>query len=411
MLSGPQVFLKCRECGKDFGHVFAHVCDECFGALEANYLPDRLAVSRGAIEARPPSMWRYWEFLPLLEPSNKIDIGAGFTPLVKAERLAKRIGASRLYIKNDTLNPTYSFKDRPSSLAVSKALEFGLRSVGCASTGNLAGATAAHAAAAGLPCYVFMPRSVERAKIKQAALYGAQILLVEGTYDDANRLAALAADRLGIGIVNVNLRPYYVEGSKTVGLEIVEQLGWRTPDRIVVPTASGALFSAIFKGIGEAEHAGLIRDGNVAMTCAQPLGCSPIVKAFVEKRDWIEPVRNPDTIVQSLAIGDPGDGYQALKVLKESGGLAVALTDDECVEAAHLLASLEGIFAEPGGAISVAAVKKLLELGEIGRDEEIVCCVTGSGMKTIELMPEPTGVRVIPPSIEGVRRALGLNQS
>lgn len=351
-------------------------------------------------------MWRYWEFLPLLDPSNKVDIGAGYTPLIRAERLAKRLGVTKLYLKNDTLNPTYSFKDRPSSLAISKAREFGLKAVGCASTGNLAGATAAHSAAAGLPCYVFMPKSVEKAKIKQAALYGAQLLLVEGTYDDANRLAALAADRLEMGIVNVNLRPYYVEGSKTMGLEIVEQLGWRTPDRIVVPTASGALFSAIFKGVGEAEQAGLISDSRVAMTCAQPLGCSPIVQAFREKSDTIKPVRHPDTIVQSLAIGEPGDGYQALRVLRESGGVAVSLTDDECVEAAALLASTEGVFAEPGGAISVAAVKRLVEEGEIGRDEEIVCCVTGSGLKTIELMPEPSGVRIIPPSIDAVKKVL-----
>jgi len=408
VLSEAQVFLRCRECGKPFGHILAYVCDECFGALEASYNPGRLSVSRSVIEARPRSMWRYWEFLPLIDHSKKVDIGAGYTQLIKADRLARKLGISRLYIKNDTVNPTFSFKDRPSSLAVSKALEFGLNSVGCASTGNLAGATAAHAAAAGLPCYVFMPSSVEKTKIKQAALYGAQILLVEGTYDDANRLAALAADRFEVGIVNVNLRPYYVEGSKTMGLEIVEQLGWRTPDRIIVPTASGALLSAIYKGITEAEHAGLISDCSVAITCAQPLGCSPIVRAFRENSDRVEPVRQPDTIVQSLAIGDPGDGYQALKVVRESGGTAVALTDDESLEAVELLASTEGILAEPGGAISVAALKKLLESGEVGRDEEVVCCVTGSGLKTVELHPEAGNVRIIPPALEAVRKALDL---
>lgn len=402
------MYLKCRECGKQFGHVLAFVCDECFGALEATYFPERFSVSRSEIESRRPSMWRYWEFLPILTPSSRVDIGAGYTPLIKAERLAKKLGVRNLYIKNDTVNPTYSFKDRPASLAVSKAREFKLNAVGCASTGNLAGATAAHATAGELPCYVFMPSSVERAKIKQAALYGAQILLVQGTYDDANRLAALAADRLGLGIVNVNLRPYYVEGSKTMGLEIVEQLGWRVPDRIIVPTASGALLSAIYKGIKEAELAGLVRDSGVAMTSAQPLGCSPIVKAFRNGNERIEPVRNPDTIVQSLAIGDPGDGYQALKVLKESGGLAVALTDDESIEAVQILASTEGVFAEPGGAISVAALKKLVELGAIDRGEEVVCCVTGSGLKTVEIISEPTSVKVIPPTIEGVRRATGL---
>jgi len=408
VLSEAQVYLKCRECGRVYGHVLAHVCGECFGALEASYPPGRLSVSRMAIEARPPSMWRYWEFLPLLDQSKKVDLGAGFTPLVRAERLGRRIGVPKLYIKNDTVNPTHSFKDRPSSLAVAKALEFGLSSVGCASTGNLAGATAAHAAAAGLPCYIFMPSSVERVKIRQAALYGANILLVEGTYDDANRLAALVADRLGIGIVNVNLRPYYVEGSKTMGLEILEQLGWRAPDRIVVPTASGALLSAIYKSIGEAEEAGIIGGASVAMTCAQPLGCSPIVRAFREGSDRIKPVPRPDTIVQSLAIGDPGDGYQALRVLRESRGDAVALTDDECIEASLLLASTEGVFAEPGGAISVAAVKKLLDEGRISRDEEIVCCVTGSGLKTVDLMPGTNNIKTIPSTLEAVREALGV---
>ncbi|MEM4591318.1 MAG: threonine synthase [Nitrososphaerota archaeon] len=401
--------MECRECGKQFGHILAYVCDECFGALEANYDPERISVTKSKVEAREPSMWRYWEFLPLISLENKVDIGAGYTPLIRAERLGKKLGVKSLYIKNDTVNPTHSFKDRPASLAVSKGREFGLNAVGCASTGNLAGATAAHATAGGLPCYVFMPSSVEKAKIKQAALYGAQILLVQGTYDDANRLAALAADRLSLGIVNVNLRPYYVEGSKTMGLEIIEQLGWRSPDRIIVPTASGALLSAIYKGIKEAELSGLIGGSGVSMVCAQPLGCSPIVKAFRNGGERIEPVRHPDTIVQSLAIGDPGDGYQALRVLRESGGAAVALTDDEAVEAVQLLASTEGIFAEPGGAISVAALKKLVELGEIDGDEEIVCCVTGSGLKTIEIIPEPTNVKLIPPTLEGVRKATGLH--
>ena len=406
MLSGASISLKCRECGKDFGHVLAYVCDDCFGALEVEYSGGFGSISRSTIELREASMWRYREFLPLLDYSCRVDLGAGFTPLVKAERLARAIGVRELYIKNDTLNPTYSFKDRPASVAVSKAREFRLRYVGCASTGNLASATAAHSAAAGLPCYIFMPATVEKAKIKQASLYGAEILLIRGTYDNANRLASLVADRLGMGVVNVNLRPYYIEGSKTMGLEIVEQMGWSLPDRIVVPTASGALLSAIYKGIKEAEGAGLIDGLGVAMTCAQPLGCAPIAKAFRSGSDTIEPVRSPDTIVQSLAIGEPGDGYQALKVLRESGGSAVILTDDETLEAVYLLASLEGIFAEPGGAISVAALKKLVESGEVGMDERVVCCVTGSGLKTVELVPESRNIRVLPPTLEAVQEAL-----
>ncbi len=272
-------------------------------------------------------------------------------------------------------------------MAVSKAGEFRINIVGCASTGNLASATAAHASAAGLKCLVFMPRSVEDEKIKQASVYGANVVLLDGTYDDVNRLAALAADRHNIGIVNVNLRPYYVEGSKTMGLEIIEQLGWRLPDRIIVPTASGALLSAIYKGIEEAEKIRLIDNSEVAMTCAQPLGCSPIVHAFKKKLNEVIPVRNPSTIVQSLAIGEPGDGYQVLRIVRKTGGTCESATDEEALEAIKMLASCTGIFAEPGGAISVAVLKKLVDQGEIGKDEEVVCCVTGSGLKTIKTTP------------------------
>jgi threonine synthase len=332
-------------------------------------------------------MWRYRELLPIMDDDCVVNLGAGFTPLIRSDKLARRIGVRRLYIKNDALNPTFSFKDRPASIAVSKAREFRLRIVGCASTGNLASATAAHAAAAGLRCVVFMPISVEEEKIKQASIYGAEILLLKGTYDDANRVAALAADRYGLGVVNVNLRPYYVEGSKTMGLEIIEQLGWRLPDRIIVPTASGALLSAIYKGIEEAERIGLIRESTVAMTCAQPSGCSPIVEAFKKNLDEVPPVRSPSTIVQSLAIGDPGDGYQVLRVVRKTGGACEAATDEEALEAVKMLASDAGIFAEPGGAISIAVLKRLVDQGVVDRDEEVVCCVTGSGLKTIDITP------------------------
>jgi len=386
------VGLICRECGTEHGHVLAHVCPECFGALEATYDYENIELDRNKIEMRMPTMWRYRELLPITDDDCIVNLGAGFTPLTRSDKLARRIGVRRLYIKNDTLNPTYSFKDRPASVAISKAREFGVRIVGCASTGNLASATAAHAAAAGLKCVVFMPISVEEEKIKQASIYGADIILLNGTYDDVNRVAALAADRYGLGVVNVNLRPYYVEGSKTMGLEIIEQLGWRLPDRIIVPTASGALLSAIYKGIEEAERIGLIKESSVTMTCAQPLGCSPIVEAFKKNLDEVPPVRSPSTIVQSLAIGDPGDGYQVLRVVRKTGGVCEAVTDDEALEAVKMLASDAGIFAEPGGAISVAVLRRLVDQGVVGRDEEVVCCVTGSGLKTIDVTPIPQNI-------------------
>lgn len=351
-------------------------------------------------------MWRYRELLPLLGDEHIVDIGSGYTPLINAEKLAKRLGVRRLYVKNETVNPTFSFKDRPSSMAVSKALEFKLSMVGCASTGNLAAATSAHSARAGLACFVFMPQSVEQPKIYQSSIYGASIVLLNGTYDDVNRLAALAADRFGIGIVNVNLRPYYVEGSKTVGLEITEQLGWRTPDRIIVPTASGALLSAIYKGIKESHQVGLTDDHAVAMTVAQPEGCSPIVEAYRRNSSEISPVRRPRTIVQSLAIGEPGDGVQALRVVRESGGTCGESSDAETLEAVRLLASEVGIFAEPGGAISVAVLKRLLESGEVGRDEEVVCCVTGSGFKAMDTLPSVGEVYRIEASFESLKKVI-----
>ncbi|MEN3048585.1 MAG: threonine synthase [Candidatus Caldarchaeales archaeon] len=391
------VTLVCRECGRDHGHVFAYACEACLGALEASIDLGSLKVSRSKIEQRNRDMWRYREFLPVLRDENVVNMGTGYTPLIRADSLARAVGVRRLYVKNDTVNPTFSFKDRPSSVAVSKAKEFGLRVVGCASTGNLAGATAAHAAAAGLRSVVMMPSFVEDAKVVQASVYGATVVLVDGTYDDVNRLAALVADRFNVGVVNVNLRPYYVEGSKTMGLEIVEQLGWRTPDRIVVPSASGALLSAIYKGIREAEATGLIGDADVAMTCAQPSGCSPIVDAFREGLDRVVPVRSPQTVVRSLAIGEPGDGVQALRVMRSSGGTAGAVSDMEALEAVNLLARETGIFAEPGGAISVAVLKRLVEEGEVGRDEEVVCCVTGAGFKTLDVIPRGEGhIRVLP---------------
>ncbi len=405
-LTAP-ISLVCRECGRDHGHVLAYACEECLGALEVRIDFGKVQVSRSKISSRDRDLWRYREFLPILDDSCIVNLGTGYTPLLRADSLAKAIGVRRLYVKNDTVNPTFSFKDRPSGIAVSKAKEFRMNAVGCASTGNLAGSTAAHASAAGLRSFVFMPSSVEDPKVFHASIYGSTVVLVEGTYDDVNRLAALAADRFNIGVVNVNLRPYYVEGSKTMGLEIAEQLGWRLPDRIVVPCASGALLSAIHKGISEAVEAGLLEDDRVAMTCAQPEGCSPIVSAFRKGLDRIEPVRSPRTVVQSLAIGEPGDGLQALKVIRETGGTAGAVSDREAIEAVYLLARETGIFAEPGGAISVAVLKRLVEEGEVGRDEEVVCCVTGAGFKTIEVFPPPENTIRVTASFQSLSAAIG----
>lgn len=352
-------------------------------------------------------MWRYLEFLPINDPRSIVYIGAGWTPLHRAERLGEVLGIRKLYVKNDTLNPTFSFKDRPSSVAISRARELSISRVGCASTGNLASATAAHAAKAEMPCYVFMPSDVERPKIQQATQYGAGVVLIDGTYDDVNRLVHLACDLYGIGVVNVNLRPYYAEGSKTMLMEIVEQLGWRAPEHIIVPMASGALLCAIHKGLKEFQEVCLMKDSS-RISGAQPLGCSPIVEAFKSGRNGVVPVERPKTIVKSLAIGTPGDGIFALKTIRDTGGLCEAATDDEALDAVKLLAKTEGIFAEPGGAITVAVLKKLLEEGRIDRSEEVVCCVTGAGFKTLDTLGyDADSVSLIPAKLEAIGGLLG----
>jgi threonine synthase len=316
------------------------------------------------------------------------------TPLVKAEKLGKKIGLDNLYIKNDSVNPTFSFKDRPAGVAISKAKEFGLSSVGCASTGNLASATAAHAAKAGLPCYVFAPSDIEHAKITQALSYGAQYIAVDGTYDDANRIAAQVGDSKGVGIVNINMRSYYVEGSKTLAYEVAEQLNWQVPDQLIVPTGSGAMLNAICKGFEELETVSLTTEtAKMHMNCAQPHGCAPIVNAFKGNSTSVAPVENPDTIAKSLAIGDPGDGSYVLKRLKQYNGIAEESSNDEIIDAILLLAKTEGIFTEPAGGVSVAVLKKMVDDGRIDRDETTVCYVTGNGLKAteslMEVLPKP----------------------
>jgi threonine synthase len=373
--------LRCRECGSEHEPARLSVCPECLGPLDAFYDYREVDWSEASLSRRPRSIWRYRELLPLLDPRKAVDLGAGFTPLRRADRLAKELGLEELYLKDDTVNPTYSFKDRPASVAVSKAMELGYGVVGCASTGNLAAATAAHSAKAGLPCYVFIPKGIEGTKVSQAIAYGARIIRVSGTYDEANAAASRAAERFGWALVNINVRPYYVEGSKSLAFEVCEQLGWEAPDHVIVPIGSGALLNAIAKGFGELRDLGLIEGQGPKISGAQGLGCSPVVDAFKSGRDYIEPVEAPNTIAKSLAIGDPGDGIYALRRIRDSGGRAEAASDAEIAEAIRLLGRTEGLFAEPAGAVTVAALKKLIAAGAVGRDERVVCYITGNGLK------------------------------
>ncbi|MBI5377581.1 MAG: threonine synthase [Thaumarchaeota archaeon] len=379
--------LRCRECKKEYPPTFKYICDECFGPLDVNY--DFPSVNKNTFANREHTYWRYFELLPIAEKSNIVSIEAGMTPLIKAEKLGKALGLNKLYIKNDSVNPTFSFKDRPAGVAVSKAKEFGLSAVGCASTGNLASATAAHAAKGGFPCYVFAPSDIEHAKIAQALAYGANFISVDGTYDDANRIAAQIGDSKGIGIVNINMRSYYIEGSKTLAFEVAEQLGWNVPDHLVVPVGSGAMLNAICKGFEELESLSLLNKvSNMHMIAAQPHGCAPIVDAFKRKDSDVIPVENPDTIAKSLAIGDPGDGRYVLKRLKQYNGWAEESNNKEILDAILLLARTEGIFTEPAGGVSVAVLKKMVEQGKIDKNDTTICYVTGNGLKTTEVLME-----------------------
>ena len=383
MVNMGKTSLQCRECKKEYDSTFKYICDECFGPLDVHY--DFPSITKDTFASREQTYWRYFELLPIIDKSNIVSIGAGMTPLVRAEKLGKEIGLSNLYIKNDSVNPTFSFKDRPAGVAVSKAKEFGLSSVGCASTGNLAAATAAHAAKGNFPCYIFAPSDIEHAKIAQSLSYGANYIAVDGTYDDANRIAAQIGDSKGVGIVNINMRSYYVEGSKTLAYEVAEQLDWQVPDQLIVPTGSGAMLNAICKGFEELEAVSLVdKVSEMHMNCAQPHGCAPIVNAFKNNSDDIIPVENPDTVAKSLAIGDPGDGRYVLKRLKQYDGIAQESNNKETLDAILLLAQTEGIFTEPAGGVSVAVLKKMVEDGRIDKDETTVCYVTGNGLKATE---------------------------
>jgi threonine synthase len=377
--------LKCRLCGKGYASTEAlNFCTDDFGPLEVDY--DYAAVAKALkgvdFRGRPFTMWRYRELLPIDgEPTVGRQVGG--TPLVRADNLARELGVKSLWVKNDAVNfPTLSFKDRVVAVALSKARELGFKTVGCASTGNLANSVAANAAAAGLEAYILVPSDLERAKVLGTSVYGAKLVGVRGTYDQVNRLCTQIAFKYGWGFVNINLRAYYAEGSKSMGYEIAEQLGWRTPRHVVVPMAGGSLIGKIHKAFAELAAVGLIKDPSCKIYGAQATGCNPISDAVKNNREQHRPVRKPNTIAKSLAIGDPADGYFAAKVIRESGGWAEDVSDQEISEAMALLARAEGIFAETAGGVTVAVARKLIEQGRIPRDEEVVLCVTGNGLKT-----------------------------
>jgi len=376
--------LKCRECGRKYPLEPIHVCDFCFGPLEISYDYDAIGriISRERIERGPPSMWRYADLLPA-DLETAVDIGTGFTPLLPAANLGRSLGLRRLYIKNDCVNPTWSFKDRVVSLAVSVARTFEFDTLACASTGNLANSVAAHAAKAGLKALVFIPADLEQGKIVGSAVYDPVLVAVEGSYDDVNRLCAELSDKYPWAFVNINVRPYYAEGSKTLAYEVCEQLGWRAPDHCIVPMASGSLFTKIYKGIKELAWLGLIEWRATKMSGAQALGCSPIVEAWERGSPNIRP-QKPNTIAKSLAIGNPADGFYALTTLAQSGGQGVAVSDEEIVEGIKLLAEREGIFAETAGGVVIAALRRLTQQGRIEPDEVVVAFITGAGLKTQE---------------------------
>ncbi len=399
--------LKCRLCGKTYPQEALNFCTEDFGPLEVDYNYEAVAaaLSRTKIESRPYTMWRFRELLPL-DGAPTVGTQVGGTPLVRADRLAEALGVEHLWLKNDAVNfPTLSFKDRVVSVALSKARELGFQTVGCASTGNLANSVAANSAAAGLESYIFVPADLERSKILGTSIYGAHVVGVTGTYDQVNRLCTQVAFKYGWGFVNINLRPYYAEGSKTVGFEIAEQLGWRVPQHVVAPMAGGSLIGKIQKAFQELARVGLIDDPACKIHGAQPTGCSPISTAVKNGWDTHRPVRKPNTIAKSLAIGDPADGYFAARVIRGSGGWAEDVSDAEIAEAMTLLGRTEGIFAETAGGVTVAVARKLIEQGRIPRDEEIVLCITGNGLKTQDAVADHLErPAVIAPALEEFNR-------
>ncbi len=398
--------LRCKECGQQYPLEARFVCDNCFGPLEVTYDFSGLepAETRRKIQAGPQSIWRYADFLPFERPPSTA-LAAGVTPLVKADRLARRLGLREVWVKNDAANPTHSFKDRVVTVAVAKAQELGYDVVACASTGNLANSVAAHAAAAGLESYVFIPADLEEQKVLATGVYGTHLVAVRGSYDDVNRLCTELSFERDWAFVNVNVRPYYAEGSKTLGFEIAEQLGWELPDRVVVPIASGSLFTKIAHGFEEWLDVGLIRGELPAMNGAQAAGCSPVARAFADDKSVCRPVR-PDTIAKSLAIGDPADGPYALELARRSGGAIDAVSDDEIRDGIRLLAETTGIFTETAGGVTTAVLHRLAERGDIDPAERVVVVITGEGLKTLDAVRGTFETYQIEPRADAFAEAL-----
>jgi threonine synthase len=392
--------LRCKECGTEYALEASFVCDRCFGPLEVTYDFSGLEAAelKRKIQAGPAGIWRYADFLPFAERPRD-PLPPGLTPLVRADRLAERLGLGEVWIKNDAANPTHSFKDRVVSVAIAKARELGFQTVACASTGNLANAVAAHAAAAGLDSYVFVPADLEEQKLLATGVYGTRLVGVNGSYDDVNRLCTELADARPWAFVNVNLRPYYAEGSKTIAYEIVEQLGWSLPDRVVCPIASGSLFTKIGRGFTEWIELGLVDGELPTFDGAQAAGCDPVAEAFAAGWDVCKPQR-PRTIAKSLAIGDPADGPYALELARRTGGAVTAVTDGEIRDGIRLLAETTGIFTETAGGVTTATLAKLADAGSIDADERVVAVITGEGLKTLDAVREGFEIDAIEPSLD-----------
>ncbi len=400
--------LKCRECEREYPKEPLHVCEFCFGPLEVNYNYEAIqkSISRNSIEQGPESLWRYIDLLPIDgEPTDGLN--SGFTPLIRAKNLGDALGVKELYIKDDSVcHPTLSFKDRVVAIALSKSKEFDFDTVSCASTGNLANAVAAHAAVANLNCYIFIPADLELGKVVASLVYAPTVVGIMGNYDDVNRLCSEIAGVYPWAFVNINIRPYYAEGSKTLCFELIEQLGWEAPDHIIAPAAGGSLITKIGKALKEFHLLGLIEEPKTKIHVAQAEGCGPIVNTYKENGDFVKPVK-PDTIAKSLAIGNPADGIYAVNTVRNSGGVGEHANDDEIVEAIKLLAATEGIFTETAGGVTLAATKKLIESGDIGRDERIVVAITGNGFKTIEALENKTDEpHIIAPQLNAFRKLM-----
>jgi threonine synthase len=394
--------LKCKECGTEYALGADYVCGSCFGPLEVAYgrVEGDAAELRRKVQAGPPGIWRYADFLPFAErPRDPLQ--PGLTPLIRADRLADRLGIGELWVKNDAANPTHSFKDRVVAVAMAKARELGFETVACASTGNLANAVAAHAAAAGLDSYVFVPADLEEQKLLATGAYGSRLVGVRGNYDDVNRLCTQLCEDRPWAFVNVNLRPYYAEGSKTLAYETVEQLGWELPDRVVVPIASGSLFTKVGRGFQEWLDLGLVDGELPTFNGAQATGCSPVATAYAEGWDVCRP-QKPDTIAKSLAIGNPADGPYALELARRTEGAIDSVSDDEIRAAIRLLAETTGVFTETAGGVTVATLTKLAERGDIGSDERVVAYITGDGLKTLDAVREGHVMHEIEPSVEAL---------